>query len=220
MAWTTVFITFCVLYGAAQGIDFNSAKGPKCFDIKKTFPGEPQFLASLKTIYAPLISRLELYHTAKDLLQVDEKEILESSIYYDLCPRWSLGENGTILATGFKNKMRYYETKPILPNMEKFELKPAEGKGFTATVYTSLTDNKTFFVAPKCLDNGEMSFTVGSMYPTLPKETYDKVAKHLMELGFRKEDMTMIRYDYCDLDDSMDMEMEATTQSIISGGAL
>jgi len=216
MAWTTVFITLCVLYGAVQGIDLEGAKGTKCFEIKKTVTPEPKFLATLKTIYAPLISRLELYQTAKDLLQIDEKDISESSVYYDSCARLSLLPNGTVVSRGFGDKMRYFNTKPILPNMEKFEIMPAEGEGLTATSYTTLTDQKTWFVAPKCHKDGAMSFTVGSMYPTLPKETYDKVVKHLIELGFKKEEMVMLRYDYCLLDD----QEEATTQSVISGGAL
>jgi len=192
-------ISVALLFGA-DALDLEGAKEQKCFDVKSVTP-ESAFLASLKTIYLPMNSRLKLYKVASDLLDKDGKDVLESYVYYDSCIRVNLQPNGSIIATGFDNLRKEYLTKPILPNLEKFEESPADGKGYAATAYTTYTDNKSFFVAAGCGDDGQMTWNVGSMYPTLTKDVKDMVIKHLTELGFKKEFFTEIRYDYCDLED-------------------
>jgi len=210
---TKIFISLCVLllWGMAEAIDVESAKEQKCFNVTTT-PVDPKFLAQLKTIYYPMVHRKELYRTTVDLLQVDPKDIDESTVYYDSCAHFSLkpsDEGIQILVQGFGNKQRLYKTKTILPNMEKFEFWPAEGKGYKALSHTVYTDNKSFFLAALC-DDDEMSWAVGSMYPTLTKESYDMVMKLVLDLGFKKEYITKFRYDYCDLDQN---NTEATTQA-------
>jgi hypothetical protein len=207
MAWTKSLAAFCVLavLGTSQGLDLEGAKEQKCFEITKTVPADPKFVAALKTVYYPMTSRLELYRTAEDLM--NGMDLTEADVYYDSCMQWKLLANGTIRSTGFNNYHKLYDTKPILPNLERFELFPQDGKGFGGKIYTTMTDNKTFFVTAICTNDGQMVWNVGSLYPTLMKETKDQILEHVTSLGFKKEYMTELRYDHCDLGDS-----EATTK--------
>lgn len=148
------------------------------------------------------MSRLELYRIAGDLLNKQTRDLQENSLYYDSCIRWNMYTNGSIISRGFNGLQREYNTKILTPNMEKFEFWPKEGKGYSGTVYTTMTDNSTFLFTPFCTKDGEMAWGLGSTLPSLPKKTLEKVLAHARSLGFKKQYFTGLRYDDCDLGDS------------------
>jgi len=182
-------------------------------------------VGTIKTLYYPLMSRLELYRVASDLLDKDPKDISEASLYYDSCLHWNMYSNGSIISRGYNGYSRDYSTKILKPNMEKFDFRPAVGTGFSGTVYTTMSDNKTFLFTPFCTDDGEMVLGLGSLLPTLPEETMRKVKEHAISLGFKKEYFTEIRYDRCDLEttdyttiSNDGNEIDSTTTTTISSG--
>lgn len=159
------------------------------------------------------MSRFELYRIAGDLLGETANELPEHSLYYDSCIYWNMYTNGTIISRGFNGHNREYKTKLLSPNMEMFEFAPKEGKGYSGTVYTTMTDNKTFLFTPFCTSDGEMAWGLGSTLPSLPKQTLESVMKHAKELGFKKDYFTGLRYDNCNLEksESIDNDEDETT---------
>ncbi|CAL8111379.1 unnamed protein product [Orchesella dallaii] len=193
----SVLVTLLVA-SCAKALDLESAKEQPCFNITKTAVLDLNWVGTLKTLYYPLMSRLDLFSSATNLIQKDPKDISEASVYYDLCVYWNLYSNGTITARGYNGKSREYQTK-LIKGMEIFEFAPVVGTGYSGTKYTTLTDNKSFFFTPFCMD-GQMSWGIGSTTPTLPEDTIKMVYDHAESLGFKREYFTELRYDRCDIE--------------------
>ncbi|CAL8111381.1 unnamed protein product [Orchesella dallaii] len=193
--------TLAVIFvgGYAKGLDMESAKEQPCFNISKTVPLDLNWVGTIKTLYYPLMSRLELYRVASDLVHQDPKDISEASVYYDSCFYWNMYTNGTIISRGYNGQTREYKTK-LINGMEEFEFGPVEGMGYSGTVYTTLTDNSTFLFTPFCTDDGEMAWGLGSTLPILSEDTIKLVYEHAESLGFKREYFTELRYDKCDIE--------------------
>jgi len=183
-----------------KSLDMDGAKERSCFKITKTVPLELDWVGSLNTLYYPVMSRLELYSVAADLVQKDPKDITEGSVYYDSCLNFEARSDGTMIFRGYGDQSKEYQTTYLTPAMEQYEFSPKEGPGITGMSYTTLTDNKTFIFSVNCLDEEEqMTWGVVSPLPSLPEDTLKIIYDHAKSLGFKKEYFTEIKYDKCDI---------------------
>ncbi|ODM93332.1 hypothetical protein Ocin01_13350 [Orchesella cincta] len=180
-----------------QCLDLESAKEQPCFKIENTLPFmSNSWTSDIETTYYPLMSRLDLYHATVDILQKDPTEISESEVYYDACIAWK-SNNGTYHSEGFGGKTREYTVNYKGNDLEEYTLRPQKGEGYKGTFYVTYTDHKTFYFAASCLDDGQMTWGVGSSTPTLPQETVKLIHEHALSLGFKKEFFSELRYDSC-----------------------
>ncbi|ODM94160.1 hypothetical protein Ocin01_12527 [Orchesella cincta] len=191
----SIFVTLCV--SSIYSLNIDNAKESPCFKIEKTVAIDIEFWAKIKTSYYPLMSRLDLYMLAVDILQKDPAEISEPELYYDSCIVFK-NTNKTFYSEGFGGNTREYTAIPKDGKFEVYAMNPVEGEGYSGTAYTTFTDNKTFSFSAVCGDNGQMTWGVGSTTPTLPRETVEKIHEHALSLGFKKEFFTELRYDGCD----------------------
>ncbi|ODM94155.1 hypothetical protein Ocin01_12526 [Orchesella cincta] len=190
-----IHVALCV--SSIQSLDMDSAKESPCFKIEKTVPLDMEYWANIKTSYYPLMSRLELYGVAVDLLQKDPAEISESELYYDSCIVWK-HTNESYYSEGFGGQTREYVAVPKDDKFEVYTMHSVDGKGYSGTAYTTYTDNQTFLFSAACGDDGQMTWSVGTTTPTLPHGTVEKIHEHALSLGFKKEFFTELRYDGCD----------------------
>ncbi|ODM95775.1 hypothetical protein Ocin01_10906 [Orchesella cincta] len=203
----------------AEALDMESAKEQPCFNITRTVPLDLNWVGTIKTLYYPLMSRLDLYRSSANMLNKSPNDINEATVYYDSCFRWNLYTNGSITGRGFNGLSREYKTKLVVPTMEKFEFSPVEGKnyGYSGLKYTTMTDNKTFLFTPFCTDDGEMTWGLGTISPTISQDLIKAAHEHAESLGFKREYFTEIRYDRCNFEsvdytsDNQDNEIDGTT---------
>ncbi|CAL8117167.1 unnamed protein product [Orchesella dallaii] len=199
--YSASLVALLCLASAIQGLDLRSSEEQPCFDIPK--PKSPilemDWLFSVKPIYYPLMNTIDLYHASVDLLQKNARDVSTSSVYYDACLTWEMFSNGTIFSKGFNGLQREYISKAVEDNPDAFTMEPVDGEKdvYSGTAYTTLTDNKTFFVQAGCLPSGQMAWGVGTTTPTLPEETKKKIIEHVISLGFKKDDITELKYDTC-----------------------
>ncbi|ODM88005.1 hypothetical protein Ocin01_18678 [Orchesella cincta] len=191
-----IFVTAFI--SSIQCLDLESAKEQPCFKIKKTVPliTDDWVQPEPKAIYYPLMSRLDLYRNAIDLLQKDPAEISESELYYDACIVWKCN-NETYFSEGFGGRTREYTADPEDDKMEVYTMRPLKGKGYGGKAFTTYSDNETFFFTAVCGDDGQMAWNVASLTPTLPRESVKIIHEHALSLGFKKEFFTELRYDRC-----------------------
>ncbi|ODM91524.1 hypothetical protein Ocin01_15155 [Orchesella cincta] len=200
--WYSAPLALLCMSSAIQGLSLETVKEQPCFNISKnpTPLLDAKWALSLDTIYYPLMNTVDLYRAATDLLQMDPKEINTGSIYYDGCLTWQMFSNGTLMSKGYNGLTRAYKTKTEGDNLDIYTFEAEEGDAaYSGTVYTTLTDNKSYFFSAVCLNDGEMAWGVGSLTPTLPEETKKTILEHAESLGFKKEFFTELRYDKCNL---------------------
>ncbi|CAL8116515.1 unnamed protein product [Orchesella dallaii] len=151
-------------------------------------------------MYFPVMSTNSLYRVSLNVLQKEAKDVGFATVYYDACLKWDMYDNGTIFSTGFNGLRKEYKTKTLMDNPDAFTFVGEGGyKDFySGTLYTTLTDNKSFFFATVCMNNREMSWGVASTTPTLTEETKKKIFDHAVSLGFNKEDFTELKYGTCE----------------------
>ncbi|CAL8103876.1 unnamed protein product [Orchesella dallaii] len=200
MWYSTSFALLCIA-SVAQGLRFRESNDQPCFNIST--PETPvldlKWAASIDSFYYPAMSTGNLYRLAVDLLQKDPKDIRLSTVYYDACIKWYVNVNGTSTVKGFNVLTKEYARTPLKDNPDAFTYVGLGGiqDVSSGTLYTTLTDNKTFFFVATCMKNGEMTWGVGSTTPTLTEETKKIVLDHAMSLGFNTEDFTELKYDTC-----------------------
>ncbi|CAL8149406.1 unnamed protein product [Orchesella dallaii] len=199
--WYSVSFALLCIASVVQGLVFRGSKDQPCFNISK--PETPvldaKWASSIDPIYYPVMSTVHLYRAAVDVLQKDPKDVRLSTVYYDACLKWYLHDNGTSFAKGFNGLTREFARTTLEDNPDGFTYVGVGGDRdfFAGTLYTTLTDNKTFFFAATCMKNGGMAWGVGSTTPTLTEETKKIVLDHAVSLGFNKEDFTELKYDTC-----------------------
>ncbi|CAL8103870.1 unnamed protein product [Orchesella dallaii] len=156
-------------------------------------------VTSIDPIYYPVMSTLGLYRVSVDILQKDARDVSFAAVYYDACIKLYINTNGIAFAKGFNGLTRRYATTPLSGNPDGFSFIGVDRfkDVYGGTLYTTLTDNKTFFFTAVCMVNGEMSWGVESTSPTLPEETKKKIFDHAVSLGFNREDFTELKYDTC-----------------------
>ncbi|CAL8117165.1 unnamed protein product [Orchesella dallaii] len=200
--YSASLVALLCLASAIQGLDLRSAEEQPCFDIPKpkSLIGDMDWMISVKPIYYPLMNTIDLYHASVDLLQKNARDVSTSSVYYDACLTFEMFSNGTIISNGFNGLQKEYISKPLEDNPDAFTFEPVDGENniYSGTFYTTLTDNKTYFVQAGCLSSGQMAWGVGSITPTLTEETKKKILEHVASLGFKKDDITELRYDTCE----------------------
>jgi len=191
-------LLFTLLY-SVFGLDEESAKEKKCFQIKKTVPVDVNWLGSQKVMYFSVMSRLDLYRTAADLTGRDFKDISEDELYYEGCMKFGLNSDGTFSGTGFNGVSKETSMKPLDPALERFEFGDEEDdEGYKGICYSTMTDNKTYSVVACCSNGNEMHWGAISTVKSLPKSTVKKIYEHAEYLGFSREHFTAIRYDSCE----------------------
>jgi len=196
MARATLIVFLLTFSASVYGLDEESAKERKCFEIKSTMPIDTKWITSLKEIYYPVMSRLDLYRTAADLTHRDFKDITEDELYYKSCIKFSFAPDGSFLATGFNGANAKFSMRPKDAGLEIIEF--GEETGLHGTCYTTLTDNKTFVFFACCSNGDEMHWGAISTEKKLPKKTVRKIHEHAESLGFGKEQFTGLRYTSCD----------------------
>ncbi|CAL8111380.1 unnamed protein product [Orchesella dallaii] len=197
--WRLALVQLCMA-SAIQGLNLDAAKEQPCFNISRspTPLFDMNWAVSVGKFYWPLVSNMDLYRAATDLLQKDSKKISISTVYYDSCITWHLFKDGTLLSKGFNGLGREYKSKPLSDNPDAYQFEPVDGTTmYGGTAYTTFTDNKTYFFSAVCLSDGEMVWGVGSPTPTLPEETKKMILEHAVSLGFKKEFFSELRYDKC-----------------------
>ncbi|CAL8111378.1 unnamed protein product [Orchesella dallaii] len=200
--WYAIPVALLCMASAIQGLDLYTAKEQACFNIPK--PETPvldmKWVLETHPLYYPLMSTVDLYRVAVNLLQKDPKDVKASAVYYDSCLKWEIFSNGTIFSEGFDGLRREYETKTLSDNPDAYTFVPVGGDEdfYAGTAYTTLTDNKSFFFTVACLKTGEMTWGVGSTTPTLTEETKKKILDHAVTLGFSTEDVTELKYKTCE----------------------
>ncbi|CAL8116503.1 unnamed protein product [Orchesella dallaii] len=184
-----------------QSLDLKTAKDQPCFNIPnpKTPILDEKWVHSINPMYFPVGSTNSLYRVALNVLQKEARDVGFATVYYDACLKWYMYDNGTVVSTGFNGLRKEYKTKTLEDNPDAFTFVGEGGDKdfYSGTLYTTLTDNKSFFFATICLKNGEMAWGVASTTPTLTEETKKKVFDHAVSLGFNKEDFTELKYDTC-----------------------
>ncbi|CAL8129137.1 unnamed protein product [Orchesella dallaii] len=197
MGFSNLVLAILLFGGNTYSIDMESARETRCFWIGKTVPVDMEWMDSITRMYFPAMSKMELYRTAVDIAGEDPEDISEDSVHNDSCIYWKMHHNGTLKGRGFSGRSREYKTTFDRPN--KFDFRPAEGEGYSGTVYVTLTDNSTFMFAPICTDEGEMAWGVFSTVPRLPERTMNQIHEHAKSLGFKKQYFVNVNYDKCDL---------------------
>ncbi|CAL8149409.1 unnamed protein product [Orchesella dallaii] len=198
--WYSVPFTLFCMASVVQGLNYRALTNQPCFNVSKpeTPVLDPKWILSLEKIYYPVMSNIHLYRVAVDLLQKEPKDVGLSTVYYDACITWHRENNGTVFLKGFNGLKRIYETTPLSDNPDAFTFAGVGGnQEYAGTLYTLLTDNKTFFFAAICLSDGEMSWGVGSTTPTLTEETRKLTLDYATNLGFHTEDFTELKYVAC-----------------------
>ncbi|CAL8116401.1 unnamed protein product [Orchesella dallaii] len=197
----SVSVALICIASVVQGLDLKSANDQPCFKIPnpKTPILDMKWVNSINPLYFPAMSTDNLYRASLNVLQKEARDVSFATVYYDACLKWYIFDNGTTVATGFNGLRTEYKTKPLKDNPDAFTF---VGVGvdkdfYSGTLYTTLTDNKSFFFGAICMKNGEMAWGVGSTTPTLTEETKKIVFDHAVSLGFNKEDFTELKYDTC-----------------------
>ncbi|CAL8116509.1 unnamed protein product [Orchesella dallaii] len=184
-----------------QSLNLKTAKDQPCFNIAKpeTPIWDKKWVTSINPIYFPVMSTDSLYRASLNVLQKEARDVSFATVYYDACIKWYINNNDTSLSTGFNGLRKEYKTETLMDNPDAFTFVGVGGDKdfYSGTLYTTLTDNKSFYFTAICMQNGEMVWAVGSTTPTLTEETKKKVFDHAVSLGFHKEDFTELKYDTC-----------------------
>ncbi|CAL8149400.1 unnamed protein product [Orchesella dallaii] len=200
--WYSTSLALLCIASVVQGLSFRASTNQPCFNISKpeTPVLDPKWAESIDSFYYPVMSTNHLYRVAVDLLQKDPRDVRLSTVYYDACIKWYVNENETTTVKGFNGLSREYVRTPLKDNLDGFTFVGLGGIQdiYAGTLYTTLTDNKTFFVVATCMENGGMAWAAGSTTPTLTEETKKIVLDHVMSLGFNTEDFTELKYDTCE----------------------
>ncbi|ODM93339.1 hypothetical protein Ocin01_13351 [Orchesella cincta] len=190
-----IFVT--LLISTIQCLDLERAKEQPCFNIKRTVPlNTDDWMPDTKQCIHPM-SRLDLYRAAADLLQKDPAEISESELD-NACILYK-SKNETYVTEGFGGRTREYTVNSKDNTMREYTIRPLKGEGYSGTVYTTFTDYKTFYFTTSCLDDGQMTWGVASITPTLPRLTVRLIQAYALSLGFKSEFFTELNYDQCNI---------------------
>jgi len=201
--YLSILATFAIqllvlLAGMTQALDMKGAEEQPCFNVSKTVPMDAEWMKSVKIWYYPMMTRLDLYRGAIDILNQDPNDVTEDKVYYESCIIWKMNpSDGSFTMEGFNGKEAKYNVTLFGKGLETYEFGTESGIGNAGTCYTTLTDNKSFAVSVGCLKGNQMVWGVVSPHKSLPEETVKLIHNHVDSLGFKKEYFTSLRYDSC-----------------------